>query len=266
MQAHIITIANQKGGSGKSTIAVNLALKLLEYSSKTLVMDTDSQKSIESFTNIRQDESRESSKLANFHLSNRTGNISESIKQNLEMYDFIIIDTGGIDSVESRKAMLFADSILLPTVPSQYDFDVLYTMLQTLSDITDINDEVKVNVVMNKINPNPMLHKEISDFQNAIKQVLSENLGAKLDRFILLENFLSERIAYKRAVSEGFAITEYSDEKAKAEFERFFDEFAMKNMQDSLPPTYPLPLKQDIKLIEKTYKMQEKKELRNEFS
>lgn len=91
MQAHIITIANQKGGSGKSTIAVNLALKLLEYSSKTLVMDTDSQKSIESFTNIRQDESRESSKLANFHLSNRTGNISESIKQNLEMYDFSLI-------------------------------------------------------------------------------------------------------------------------------------------------------------------------------
>ena len=48
--------------------------------------------------------------------------------------------------------------------------------------------------------------------------------------FILLDNFLSERIAYKRAVSEGFAITEYSDKKAKAEFERFFDEFAMKNM------------------------------------
>lgn len=224
-QAHIITIANQKGGSGKSTIAVNLALRLLEHTLSVLIMDTDSQKSIESFTNIRQDEDRESSKLENFHLSNRTGNISESIKQNLKMYDYIIIDTGGIDSVESRKAMLFADCILLPTVPSQYDFDVLYSMLQTLSDITDINDEVKVNVLMNKINPNPMLHKEISDFQNAITNVLSENLGAKLDRFILLENFLSERIAYKRAVSEGYGITEYSDEKAKAEFERFFKEF-----------------------------------------
>ncbi|MGX3045791.1 ParA family protein [Helicobacter sp. T3_23-1056] len=229
-EAHIITIANQKGGSGKSTISANLALKLLEYSPKTLVMDTDPQKSIESFCNIRQDENRESSKLPHFHLSNRTGNISESIKQNLQMYDFIIIDTGGIDSIEARKAMLFADTILLPTVPSQYDFDVLCSMLQTITDITEINEEAKVSILMNKISPNPMLCKEISDFQNAIKQVLEQHLQARLDRFILLENYLSERIAYKRAVSEGYGITQYSDEKAKAEFERFFDEFARLNM------------------------------------
>lgn len=228
--AHIITVANQKGGSGKSSISVNLALKLLEYSHKTLVMDTDPQKSIESFCNIRQDEKRESSKLTHFHLSNRTGNISESIKQNLQMYDFIIIDTGGIDSIEARKAMLFADSILLPTVPSQYDFDVLCSMLQTITDITEINEEAKVSILMNKISPNPMLHKEISDFQNAIKQVLKQHLQVRLDRFILLENYLSERIAYKRAVSEGYGITEYADEKAKAEFERFFDEFARLNI------------------------------------
>lgn len=229
-EAHIITIANQKGGSGKSTISANLALKLLEYSPKTLVMDTDPQKSIESFCNIRQDESRESSKLPHFHLSNRTGNISESIKQNLQMYDFIIIDTGGIDSIEARKAMLFADSILLPTVPSQYDFDVLCAMLQTITDITEINEEAKVSILMNKISPNPMLHKEISDFANAIKQVLEQHLQARLDRFFLLENYLSERIAYKRAVSEGYGITQYSDEKAKAEFERFFDEFVELNI------------------------------------
>lgn len=75
-----------------------------------------------------------------------------------------------------------------------------------------------------------MLHKEISDFQNAIKQVLKQHLQARFDRFILLENYLSERIAYKRAVSEGYGITEYRDEKAKAEFERFFDEFTRLNI------------------------------------
>ena len=65
-QANIITIANQKGGSGKSTIAVNLAIKLLESSNKVLVMDTDPQKSIESFTNIRESESNAKKNLKHF--------------------------------------------------------------------------------------------------------------------------------------------------------------------------------------------------------
>ena len=111
-QATIITIANQKGGSGKSTIAVNLAVKLLESSNKVLVMDTDPQKSIESFTNIRESESNAKKNLKYFTLSNRTGNIAESLKQFIELYEYILIDTGGIDSQESRKAMLYADSII----------------------------------------------------------------------------------------------------------------------------------------------------------
>ncbi|BAM13101.1 conserved hypothetical protein [Helicobacter cinaedi PAGU611] len=54
----IITIANQKGGSGKSTIAINAATKLLEQSQKVLLLDTDSQKNCEGFTNIRESQER----------------------------------------------------------------------------------------------------------------------------------------------------------------------------------------------------------------
>ena len=43
--------------------------------------------------------------------------------------------------------------------------------------------------------------------------------------FHLLSSVLKERIAYKRAISEGLGITEYSDSKAKGEFENFFSEF-----------------------------------------
>ena len=223
-QAYIITIANQKGGSGKSTIAVNLAIKFLELGGKVLIMDTDPQKSIESFTNIRENEANAGKKLKHFTLSNRTGNIAESLKQFIELYEYIIIDTGGIDSQESRKAMLYADSIILPTTPSQFDVDVLYTMLQTITEIKDINEEVQICILMNKISTNVFLDKELLDYKKGVEQIQQE-LGLK-DGFHLLNNVLKERIAYKRAVSEGLGITEFSDTKAKVEFEDFFTEFA----------------------------------------
>lgn len=223
-QAYIITIANQKGGSGKSTVCVNLAIKLLEFKHKVLVMDTDPQKSIESFTNIRESEENANKKLKHFALSNRTGNIAESLKQFIKLYDFIIIDTGGIDSQESRKAMLYADSIILPTTASQFDVDVLYTMFETLSEIKDINEEVQICILMNKISTNVFLDKELLDYKAEVVEI-QQKFNLK-DDFHLFDNVLKERIAYKRAVGEGLGITEFSDSKAKVEFESFFTEFA----------------------------------------
>lgn len=223
--AYIITVANQKGGSGKSTVSINLAVKLLEFSDRVLVMDTDPQKSIESFTNVRENEASAKKKnLRHFTLSNRTGNITESLKQFLKLYEFIIIDTGGIDSQESRKAMLYADSIVLPTTPSLFDSDVLASMLATLTEIKDVNEEVKTAILMNKISTNVFLGKELEQYRKSIEKICKE-IGIK-DDFHLLENVLKERIAYKRAVSEGLGINEFSDVKARDEFEKFFTEFA----------------------------------------
>ena len=224
-QAYIITIANQKGGSGKSTIVVNLAIKLLSFGGKVLVMDTDPQKSIESFTNIRESEANEGRNLRHFTLTNRTGNIAESLKQFIELYDFIIVDTGGIDSQESRKAMLYADAIILPSTASQFDAAVLDTMLKTIREIKDINEEVKVCILMNKISTNVFLDKDLLDYKKGVERI-QKKLGLK-DDFYLLDSVLRERIAYRRAISEGLGITEYNDTKARVEFEEFFAEFAM---------------------------------------
>lgn len=223
-QAYIITIANQKGGSGKSTIAVNLAVKLVNLGLQVLVMDTDPQKSIESFTNIRESEALQSKKLRHFTLTNRTGNISESLKQSLVLYDYIIIDTGGIDSQESRKAMLYADAILLPTTPSRFDVDALRAMLGIIGEIKDINEDAKVCILMNKISTNVFLGKELLDYKSGVEDIKKE-LGLK-DEISVLGGVLKERISYKRAVSEGLGISEYDDSKARAEFEDFFDEFS----------------------------------------
>lgn len=217
----IITIANQKGGSGKSTLAINMAIKLLE-SSKILVLDTDPQKSIETFTNIRESDEKASLGLKHFTLSNRTGNIAETIKQVIEIYDHIIIDTRGSDSQEGRKAMLYADALIIPTIPSQFDMDVLVSMFARVKEIKDFNENLFIAVLKNKISPNPFLNKELDDFKGAILEINSE-VGN--EDFCILNNSLHDRISYKRTISDGLGITEYSDTKAKEEFEAFMVEF-----------------------------------------
>ena len=214
----VITIANQKGGSGKSTTAINLAVRFLEDCKDILVMDTDPQKNIETFTNAREQEENEKLNLKHFTLTNRAGNITESLKQSLEKYEHIIIDTGGIDSTETRKALLFADIVIIPAKPSVLDYDVLVKMLGLMREIKDINDKLECILVMNQVSPNPFLTKEIDDFYNAIV----ENNTA-LD-FKLAKTILFDRISYKRAIGEGLGISEYTDTKAKDEFESFFKE------------------------------------------
>lgn len=217
----IIAIANQKGGSGKSTLAINIATHLLNKSSKVLVLDTDPQHSVENFTDSR--ESIHADKK-HFTLSNRTGNITESLKQSVEIYDHIIIDTRGSECTENRKAMLYADLLIVPTTPSQLDFDVLNTMLERIKEAKDLNEGLNVRIVMNKINPNPFLQNEIVQFAEAIKK-LNEEYGS--NDFLLCKNIISDRISYKRAIADGLGITEYSDQKAKQEFESLLQELGI---------------------------------------
>ncbi len=216
-------MANQKGGSGKSTVVVNLAIKLSNLGGKVLVMDTDPQKSVECFAKIREAKARQSKKLSHFTLANCAGDIAQSLKSSIKLYDFIIIDTGGIDSQDSRKAMLYADAIILPSTASSFDAAVLDTMLATIKEIKDLNKEVKICILMNKISTNVFLDRDLADYKKGVKS-LQEGLNLWED-FYLLNSVLRERIAYRRAIAEGVGITEHSDIKARGEFEEFFAEF-----------------------------------------
>lgn len=217
----IVTIANEKGGSGKSTLCLNLALKLMEANREVVVLDTDMQKSIEVFLNIRNEK-----ELHSFPLYNRTGNITDTLKQMSAKYENILIDTKGEDSKECQKAMLLSDLVIIPTTPSQLDIAVLLEMFERIKNIQAINEKLRVCILMNRIPPIPYLKEK-----QALIDFISEN---KEDLNIdLLENVLHERIAYKRSVSEGLGVIEYDEPKAKKEFEGLYNELEIRFFKQS---------------------------------
>lgn len=218
----IITIANSKGGSGKSTITINLATKLALDGKDVLVIDTDEQKSIEKFSNIRNAKEMEQ----RFEVVCKSGNaLADTIKAMSRRYEVILIDTKATINNEQRKAMLLSDYLIIPTTTSQIDLSELLNMFGYVSDVKDLNDTLKAFVVLNRINPNPMLYKEPMELKEFIDSYKAEN---GFEDIIIFDSIICDRVDYKRSIAKGEGVCENAESSCDVEFSKFYDEFMQK--------------------------------------
>lgn len=125
-QARIIVVGNEKGGAGKSTIAVHLATALLHQGSEVTVIDLDirQQSTARFFSNRNAWRRAEGVSLPEPHVRavKEPGQLQESLA---ERADYIIVDTPGADTELSRLAHQQADLIVTPMNDSFVDFDML---------------------------------------------------------------------------------------------------------------------------------------------
>ena len=189
----ILTIANSKGGSGKSTITINLATKLALEGRDVLVIDTD--------------------------------DLADTIKAMSRRYEVILIDTKATINNEQRKAMLLSDYLIIPTTTSQIDLSELLNMFGYVSDVKDLNDTLKAFVVLNRINPNPMLYKEPMELKEFIDSYKAEN---GFEDIIIFDSIICDRVDYKRSIAKGEGVCENAESSCDVEFSKFYDEFMQK--------------------------------------
>ena len=216
----IISIINEKGGSGKTTLSVNLSIKFSQIGDEVLLLDADPQQSTKVFVDIRKQESK---KVLFDSLYSKGENVKKTLEKN-QKYDTIIVDTGGRDSIEMRQAIAFSDIVIIPTIPSQYDASVLQRMIDVFIQAKNINPELRGLIVINKAPTNPFLMSRINDLRNFIKQNKVQDLD-------LMDSVLYERVALMNATSDGIGITELEGCKAKEDFEAFFAELSKKTIK-----------------------------------
>ena len=121
MLSKVITISQQKGGSGKTTLAVHLALAFIKYHNlKVAIIDTDPQGSLGKWFMIRTEK-----KISNDNLTFKTASLwgaqyeSKTLKND---HDIVIIDTPPKIESDARPSIESADLVLIPMTASHVDF------------------------------------------------------------------------------------------------------------------------------------------------
>ena len=216
----VISIVNEKGVSGKTTLAVNLAARLAEDGDNVLLIDADPQRSTEVFSDIRS----QSDLKPLFSSVSKTGiSLGDEIKRMSENFDSIVVDTGGRDSKEMRKAMLSSNVLIIPTIPSQYDVSVLDRMLDLSSEAKVLNEKLLTLVLVNRVSPNPFLAKELENMREYIEDAKKER---NLNDVFLLKSVIYERQVYRKIVASGNSLSEFckNGDRALDDFESFYAE------------------------------------------
>lgn len=128
----ILTVANRKGGAGKSTCAAHLAVEAVKSGYKTILIDMDPQKTLESWWQKREEE--------NPFLIETTANDLDEILSKLidKKFDLCIIDTPGDASINAISGIKAANLIVIPSKPTAPD---LTAIGRTISMVEESNKD-----------------------------------------------------------------------------------------------------------------------------
>lgn len=209
----ILLVGGEKGGTGKTTLATNLAAVRALAGRDVLLIDTDPQMSASDWVGFR-DEGDVSPRVASTQLYEPS--LKQQIPDFARRYEDIIIDAGGRDSAELRRALAVADVALFPVQPSQYDVLTIKRLAQLVERAREVNERLVAYVVINRAPTNPRTG-ETEAAQEATGDFPSLRLAATIVR---------DRIAFRRSASLGLSAIEYqpADEKAVAEIQSLYSE------------------------------------------
>jgi len=147
----IIAFANQKGGSGKTTLSANLAVLWANSNYKVAVVDADAQQSLTYWLNERKKYyGNEPTGIDNYPFDAR--NIKEDLKSIKRKYDFIIIDSPPAITFETIQIVKAADFIYVPVQPSPLDLMATIPFLNIAKD-----ERKKTLVILNRVMPRAKL-------------------------------------------------------------------------------------------------------------
>jgi chromosome partitioning protein len=235
--ARVIVVGNNKGGSGKSTVAMHLAVALIKTGQRVATIDLDNkQKSLTHYVENRRAWAREASidlgiptHLCFENVNGRSVEVetlgrnalAEIIERLSRSHDFVVIDNPGHDSYLTVFAHSLANTLVTPLNDSFVDFDVLGTVDAQAYKVTGISHYSQMVEEARRhrlLRDNPaldwvVLRNRLSMLGSRNKRLVGEALGelAKTLNFRIADG-LAERVIFREFYPRGLtAVDEVSE-------------------------------------------------------
>jgi len=215
--AKIITIAQQKGGAGKTTIAAHVAVALSQKGNRVAIVDIDPQGSLSYWHKIREDKFGEG--YTGLTFTSLSGwRVGSEVSRLQRSQDYVIIDSTPHTETEARTAIRSADLIIIPVQPSPTDLWATKATLELAKA-----EKIPVRVVLNRVTANSKLAGIISD---ELPELTETTIG---NRVLFASSLMEGRTAteleptsqaareIKSLVKEILALTEDKDEEQPKE-------------------------------------------------
>jgi chromosome partitioning protein len=195
MTGKVITVAQHKGGAGKTTLSTQIAAALHQEGAKILVIDVDPQGSLSEWHKVRNTTLGRKNKIT--LMQTQGWKMMREVPRLTKEFDYIIIDTPPHAESESSIAIRLADLVLMPVQPSPLD---VWACAPTLKLI--LAEKRPLMLVMNRVPPKSNLNGTIMEKLGSMGiQVAKQSLG--------------NRVSFASSIMKGLGVAE-SDPRSTA--------------------------------------------------
>ena len=211
----IVALLAEKGGTGKTTLATNLA-GMRSRNRRVLLIDADRQGSSHFWAQQR-------ARVSVFKLDSETlhgESFARRLRNLVPRYDDVIIDTGAGDNIEQEAALAAADCAIAPVQPSGVDVATMGLVDSRVAHALELTPGLRAWALLNRVSPNSRNRDEAE-----ARAALS---GCTAIRVADIR--LCDRVAFPRALTAGLIVWEYrvgaakAHEEIEAVYELVFDE------------------------------------------
>ena len=202
----IISFLNQKGGVGKTTLAIHIADSLSRKDKKVLLVDADPQASALDWAENSENGNR-------FSVVGLPKKTLRSELRNIEAdYDYIVVDGPPRVHEIAMAAIAASDLIVIPVQPSPFDVWSLKDIVDLVNEVKTINEHLKTVLVINRKIVNTAIGRDVV---NALADY----------NFPILTTAICQRVAYAESIALGQTVLNTnSDMKASEEIQALTNE------------------------------------------